>query len=87
MVFCGRNSSRCQYAFSAYQSDHEPYSPGFLPSSLESGGHDIIKSSRGLRHGVPLSPYLLLLCMDRLSQWIHKKVGEGRWKPLKASRE
>lgn len=35
--------------------------------------------------GRPLSPYLFVLCMDRLSRWITGKVNEGRWGPLRTS--
>lgn len=47
---------------------------------------DSIKPSRGLKHGDPLSPYLFVLCTKRLSQWIKKKVDEGVWRPLEASK-
>ena len=34
---------------------------------------------RGIRQGDPLSPYIFVLCLERLSQIINKNVEDGRW--------
>lgn len=44
-------------------------------------------SSRGLRQGDPISPYLFVLCLERLGHMIEEKVEEGRWNPVSLSRE
>lgn len=33
-----------------------------------------------------MSPYIFVLCMERLAQGIGKKVDEGQWKPIWLSR-
>lgn len=45
-----------------------------------------IKPFRGLRQGDPLSTYLFILCIEKLTHWIQRQVDEGCWKAVKASR-
>lgn len=46
---------------------------------------DVIKLSRGLRQGSLLSPYLFILCSERLGKWLQRKVAEGRMREVRAS--
>ena len=42
--------------------------------------------SCSLRQGIPISPYIFILCMEFLNTLINLKCDEGSWKKIKASR-
>ena len=42
------------------------------------------KLSRGIKQGDLMSPYIFVLCMEKLSHLIEDVVQNGNWKPMKA---
>ncbi|XP_056688698.1 uncharacterized protein [Spinacia oleracea] len=44
------------------------------------------KPSRGIRQGDPLSSYIFVLCLDRLSTIIEQKVNSHSWSPIAITR-
>ncbi|MCH83160.1 hypothetical protein A2U01_0003975, partial [Trifolium medium] len=47
---------------------------------------DYFRPTRGIRQGDPISPYLFVMGMDKLSHLICHAVNQGEWKPIKVGR-
>lgn len=47
---------------------------------------DSFSTTRGIRQRDPLSPYLFVLCLERLGHLIQSKVETGLWKGIKCTR-
>ncbi|XP_045810455.1 uncharacterized protein LOC123904892 [Trifolium pratense] len=47
---------------------------------------EYFQPQQGIRQGDPISPYLFVICMDKLSHLITQGVQEGEWKPMRAGK-
>jgi hypothetical protein len=47
---------------------------------------EFFRPHRGIRQGDPISPYLFVLCMDKLSHLIMHAINVGDWRGIKAGR-
>ncbi|XP_024042019.1 uncharacterized protein LOC112099143 [Citrus clementina] len=47
---------------------------------------EVFRPGRGIRQRDPLSPYIFVLCIERLSHGIIQAVNQGRWKPIRLTR-
>jgi hypothetical protein len=47
---------------------------------------EYFRPQRGIRQGDPISPYLFVLCMDKLSHLILHTVNQGVWRGIQAGR-
>lgn len=45
--------------------------------------NEYFRPQRGIRQGDPISPFLFLLCMDKLTHQIEEEIRNKRWKGIK----
>lgn len=57
-----------------------------LPPTMEQKDHWHDQTVKRTQTRDPMSPYIFILCMKKLNQWISAKVEEGAWRPLRTSR-
>ena len=47
---------------------------------------DWFKPTKGIRQGDAISPFLFVLCIERLGHIINQPVNAGKWKPINLSK-
>lgn len=55
--------------------------------NLNDGRNSFFLPQRGIRQGDPISPYLFVLYMDKLSHFIEQEVRSKNWKAIKLGRQ
>ena len=47
---------------------------------------NVFNPSRGIRQGDPLSPFLFVICMEKLAHLIQSNISSGNWRPIRLNK-